>query len=91
MTTKTVIAYATMITFMGGAASAQQAIKGNITSIDEPGGDIYLALVAPSTVGSSGAVTTERYKVRDGLLFNAVRPGDRVLFSFETIDGVKKS
>ena len=89
MNTKTAIASAAMIAFMMATASAQQAIKGNVASIDEPAGDIYIAPAAPSTVGSSGAVTTDRYKVRDGLLFNAVHPGDRVSFSVETLDGVK--
>jgi len=89
MNTKTVIACAAMITFMVGTASAQQAVKGNIASIDEPAGDIYIDPAAPTTVGSNGALTTDRYKVRDGLLFNAVHPGDRVSFSFETVDGVK--
>jgi Cu/Ag efflux protein CusF len=89
MNTKTVIACATMIAFMMAPAGAQQAIKGNIASIDEPAGDIYIYPVATSTVGSNGAVNTDRYKVSDGLLFNAVHPGDRVSFSFEMIDGVK--
>ena len=74
---------------MVGTASAQQTVKGNIASIDEPAGDIYIDPAAPSTAGSNGAVTTDRYKVMDGLLFNAVHPGDRVSFSFETVDGVK--
>jgi len=89
MNTKTLIACAAMITFIMAAADAQQPLKGNIASIDEPAGDIYIDPAAPSTVGSVGAVTTDRYKVRDGLLFNAVHPGDRVSFSVETIDGVK--
>jgi len=89
MNTKTVIACAAMITVMMATASAQQAIKGNIASVDEPAGDIYIAPAEPSTVGSNGAVATDRYKVRDGLLFNAVHPGDRVSFSVETVDGVK--
>jgi Cu/Ag efflux protein CusF len=78
-----------MIAVMMAPASAQQAIKGNIASIDEPAGDIYIDPVATGTVGSNGAVNTDRYKVSDGLLFNAVHPGDRVSFSFETINGVK--
>lgn len=89
MNTKTAIACAAIIAFMMATASAQEAIKGNVASIDEPAGDIYIDPAAASTVGSNGAVNTNRYKVRDGLLFNAVHPGDRVSFSVETIDGVK--
>lgn len=88
MNTKRAIASAAMIAFMMATASAQQAIKDNVASIDEPAGDIYIAPAASNTVGSS-AVATDRYKVRDGLLFNAVHPGDRVSFSVETIAGVK--
>lgn len=86
---QTVAACAAMIVVAMSTASAQQAIKGTVTGIDEPGGTISIQQAAPGTVGANGAAATDSYKVKDGLLFNAVHPGDKVAFSAETIDGAK--
>ena len=48
MNTKTLIVCAAMVTFMIGTASAQQMVKGNIATIDEPAGDIYIDPAAPA-------------------------------------------
>jgi Cu/Ag efflux protein CusF len=71
------------------AASAQQAIKGVVTGIDEPDGTISVQQTFSGTVGASGAASTDSYKVKDGLLFNAVHLGDKVSISVETIGGAK--
>jgi Cu/Ag efflux protein CusF len=86
---QTVSAYAVMILVATSTASAQQAINGTVTGIDELGGTISIQQTVSGTIGASGAATTESYKVRDGLLFNAVRPGDKVAISVETVDGAK--
>jgi Cu/Ag efflux protein CusF len=83
---------AAMLSLMISAAGAQQAtMKGNVTSTDEANGTIYVEPEASKsgTVGANGAIVTDRYKVKDGLLFNALHAGDRVSFSAETIDGLK--
>ena len=86
---QTVAACAVMIVVAMSTASAQQAIKGTVTGIDERGGTISIQQTASGTVGTSGGAATDSYKVKDGLLFNAVQSGDKVSFSAETIDGAK--
>jgi Cu/Ag efflux protein CusF len=71
------------------AAFAQQAIQGSIAGIDEPAGTISIQKTLHGTVGANGVGTIDSYKVEDGLLFNAVRYGDNVVFSAEMIGGAK--
>jgi len=40
-------------------------------------------------VGTSSGGVAEEYKVQDGLLFNAVKPGDKVSLTVTDIGGVK--
>jgi Cu/Ag efflux protein CusF len=84
---QTVSAYAVMISLAASTASAQQAIKGTVTGIDEPAGTISIQQKSSGTVG--GGAATDSYRVKDGLLFNAVHLGDKVAISIETIDGAK--
>ena len=86
---RNVSACAAMIVFAMSTASAQQTIKGTVTGIDEPSGTISIQQTVPGTVGANGTAVTDSYKVKDGLLFNAVQSGDKVSFSAETIDGAK--
>jgi Cu/Ag efflux protein CusF len=85
---QTVSACALTIVLAMSSASAQQAIKGVVTGIDEPAGTISIQQTASGTVGAGGAAT-ESYRVNDGLLFNAVHLGDKVAISVETINGAK--
>jgi Cu/Ag efflux protein CusF len=85
---QTISACAVTIVLAMSMASAQQAMKGVVTGIDEPAGTISIQQTSSGTVGASGAAT-DSYRVKDGLLFNAVRPGDKVAISVETIDGAK--
>jgi Cu/Ag efflux protein CusF len=80
---------ALMIMAMASTASAQQAITGTVTGIDEPSGTISIQQTSSGTVGATGAVPTESYKVKDGLLFNAVHLGDKVSVAIETLDNAK--
>ena len=70
-------------------ATAQQALSGTVTGIDELRGTISIERTSSDTTGSSSGGSTESYKVQDGLLFNAVHVGDRVSFSVDTLDGAK--
>ena len=60
------------------AASAQQAMKGRVASVDEASGKIAITLAG--TVGSNDATSPTKFKVQDGLVFNAIKPGDEVSF-----------
>ena len=86
---QTISACAITIALAMSAASAQQAMKGVVTAIDEPAGTLSIQQTTTGTVGANAAAATDSYRVQDGLLFNAVRLGDKVAISVETIDGVK--
>jgi Cu/Ag efflux protein CusF len=68
------------------AAYAQETMKGEIATVDEATGKIGIRL--SGTVGSGDATAPTQFKVQDGLLFNAVKPGDKVSFSAENVNGV---
>jgi Cu/Ag efflux protein CusF len=85
---QTISACAMTIVFAMSIASAQQAIKGVVSGIDEPAGTISIQQ-GSGTVGASGGAAAESYRVKDGLLFNAVHLGDKVAISVETIEGAK--
>jgi Cu/Ag efflux protein CusF len=67
---------------------AQEGMKGEITKVDELKGTITIKQSPVGTVGASSESGTIRdFKVRDGLMFNAVKAGDKVVFTTETVDG----
>jgi Cu/Ag efflux protein CusF len=80
---------AAIIALTASGASAQVMSKGSVAKIDEPNGTITIRRSSEGTVGAAGAGATSDFKVQDGLLFNALRYGDRVLFTVETINGAK--
>jgi Cu(I)/Ag(I) efflux system periplasmic protein CusF len=68
---------------LASATFAQEALKGEITAVDEASGKIGIKL--SGTVGSSDATAPTSFKVQDGLVFNAVKPGDKVSFTAERV------
>ena len=58
--------------------------RGVVASVDERNDRISIRLQSSATVE-----TTEDFKVQDGLVFDAVRFGDAVAFTVETIKDVK--
>jgi Cu/Ag efflux protein CusF len=83
-------AAAAALTVLSSAAFAQQAMtSGIVTKVDEPQGMIRIQYSQPGTVGGSSTDTSEDFKVADGLLFNALQPGDKVQFSVEQANGAK--
>ena len=58
-----------------------ETLKGEVATVDEASGKISIKL--SSTVGSSNATTPTYFKVQDGLVFNAIKPGDKVSFTAE--------
>jgi Cu/Ag efflux protein CusF len=71
---------------LAGAAFAQETLKGEIVTVDEASGKISIKL--NGTVGTSDATAPTPFKVEDGLIFNAVKPGDKVSFTAENVAGV---
>jgi Cu/Ag efflux protein CusF len=80
---------ATAIVILGSEALAQQALTGSVTKVDEANGKIAIQQTQSGTVGTSTGGAAEEFKVQDGLLFNALRPGDKVVFTVTEADGVK--
>ena len=68
------------------AAYAQEALKGEIATVDKASGIIGIKL--NGTVGSSDATAPTPFKVQDALMFKAIKPGDKVSFTSERVDGV---
>jgi Cu/Ag efflux protein CusF len=69
-------------------ATAQGARRGTVASLDEASGSITIAEPPDGTVGASGATRSDKFAVQDGLLFNALRVGDKVTFISQEINGV---
>jgi len=66
---------------VASAVYAQETLKGEVATIDEASGKIGIKL--SGTVGSGDTTAPTNFKVQDGLVFNAVRPGDKVLIVVE--------
>lgn len=69
-----------LVTALTERPRSQETLQGVITSIDERNDRITLRL---------GRDVSADFKVQDGLLFNAVRDGDHVEITVETIEGAK--
>jgi len=83
-----VLATATIAT-IGSSAMAQQTVTGSITKIDEANGKIAIQQTQSGTVGMASGGAAEDFKVQDGLMFNALHVGDKVVFTATEISGVK--
>jgi Cu/Ag efflux protein CusF len=83
------IILATAIVVVSSGALAQQALTGSVTKIDEANGKITIQQTQSGTVGTSTGGAAEDFKVQDGLLFNALQPGDKVVFTATEVGGVK--
>jgi Cu/Ag efflux protein CusF len=70
-------------------ASAQEARRGTVVGLDELTGSIAILQTPDGTVGAaSPARSSDKFAVQDGLLFNALREGDKVMFISQKINGV---
>jgi Cu/Ag efflux protein CusF len=61
---------------VASAVYAQEILKGEVATVDEASGKISIKL--SGTVGSGDTTAPTNFKVQDGLVFNAVKPGDKV-------------
>jgi len=60
---------------------AQEVLRGEVAAVDEASGKISVKLTG--TVGSSDVTVPTSFKVQDGLVFNAIKPGDKISFTAE--------
>jgi Cu/Ag efflux protein CusF len=76
---KHTVVVAVAVLALSSAVYAQETLKGKVATVDEASGKIGITLAGSGTVGSSGGTTgPTNFKVRDGLVFNAIKPGDKV-------------
>jgi Cu/Ag efflux protein CusF len=85
---KIILASAAAIVIISSGALAQQALTGSITKVDEAKGTITIQQTQSGTVGANTGGAAD-FKVQDGLLFNALQAGDKVVFTATEIGGVK--
>ena len=71
-----IVILAAIVLALASAVYAQETLKGEIATVDEASGKIGIRL--SGTVGSGDTTAPTIFKVQDGLLFNAVKPGDKV-------------
>jgi Cu/Ag efflux protein CusF len=83
------IILATAIVIISSGALAQQSLTGSVTKVDEANGKVTIQQTQSGTVGTSTGGAAEDFKVQDGLLFNALQPGDKVVFTTTEVGGVK--
>ena len=72
--------------FCAGAYAQQAILKGEIIKLDEATGTLTLKQDQSGTVGGAAGATAD-YKVKDGLVFNAVKAGDKVQVTVDRVDG----
>jgi Cu/Ag efflux protein CusF len=83
------IAVSTIVALcLASAAYAQEIMKGKVTAVDPATGKVSISQTS-GTMGSGSAAPATEYKVEDGLMLNAVKPGDEVSFTADDVDGVK--
>jgi Cu/Ag efflux protein CusF len=86
---KIILASAAAAALLSSGAFAQQTGMGTISRVDEANGKIAIQQTQGGTVGANAGGASEEFKVQDGLMFNALREGDKITFTADQIGGVK--
>jgi Cu/Ag efflux protein CusF len=86
---KVILAGAAVLTLIGSAALAQQALTGTVTAIDRINRSVAIRQTQNGTVGANTGGAAEEFKVKDGLSLDDLHAGDRVSFSASETGGVK--
>jgi Cu/Ag efflux protein CusF len=86
--TKAVFAGAALVLLTCSAAIAQQSMTGTISKVDEANGKVAIQQTQGGTVGASSGAA-EEFKVQDGLVFNAIKPGDKVTITVTETAGAR--
>jgi len=81
------LAIAAVIAAISSQALAERTIRGVVVKVDGISGIISVREMHPGMAGAISYGTAEEFKVQDGLLFDAVRSGDEVVFSASEVNG----
>lgn len=84
---RVILAVAIVMTTIISQALAERTVRGVVVKVDGMAGIISVREMHPGTAGATSYGMVEEFKVQDGLLFDAVRPGDEVVFSASEMDG----
>jgi Cu/Ag efflux protein CusF len=87
---KIILASAAAVVIMSSGALAQEfQTTGQILKIDQASGKITLQHKQGGTTGSAAAKDlVDEYKIQDGLAYNALKPGDQVVYTEAQVEGV---
>jgi Cu/Ag efflux protein CusF len=86
---KIILAGAAVLSLIGSAALAQQALTGTVTGIDRINRSVAIRQTQNGTVGANTGGASEEFKVQNGLSLDNLHAGDRVSFSASEAGGVK--
>jgi Cu/Ag efflux protein CusF len=86
---KIILAGAAVLTIIGSAALAQQAVTGTVTQIDRINRTVAIRQTQSGTVGANTGGAAEEFKAQEGLSLDSLHAGDKVSFSASETGGVK--
>jgi Cu/Ag efflux protein CusF len=75
------------MTAISSQALAERNVRGVVVKVDGIAGIISVREKPSGMAGGISYGMVEEFKVQDGLLFDAVRPGDEVVFSALEMNG----
>jgi Cu/Ag efflux protein CusF len=86
---KIILAGTAVLTIIGSAALAQQALTGTVTQVDRISRTVAIKQTQSGTVGANTGGAAEEFKAQDGLSLDSLHAGDRVTFSASETGGKK--
>jgi Cu/Ag efflux protein CusF len=86
---KIILAGTAVLTIIGSAALAQQALTGTITQVDRINRTVAIRQTQGGTVGANAGGAAEEFKAQDGLSLESLHAGDKVTLSVSEAGGVK--
>jgi Cu/Ag efflux protein CusF len=86
---KIILAGTAVLTIIGSAALAQQAVTGTVTQIDRINRTVAIRQTQSGTVGANTGGAAEEFKAQDGLSLDSLHAGDKVTFSASDTGGIK--
>jgi Cu/Ag efflux protein CusF len=75
------------MTTISSQALAERTVRAVVVKVDGTAGIIAVREMHPGMARAISYGMVEEFKVQDGLLFDAVRPGDEVVFSASEMNG----
>jgi Cu/Ag efflux protein CusF len=86
---KVILAGTAILTIIGSAALAQQALTGTVTKVDRINRTLAIQQTQSGTVGANTGGAAEEFKAKDGLSLDKLHAGDKVTFSASETGGIK--